>query len=64
MSNIRWKDTPQGLASGSPSFASFHRTPACWYILRAISMSRRVRKIGQVRVFGLKRERSSFDIAN
>ena len=62
MWNMVENSHPQELISGSPSLASFHSAPARWYIFRATSMSRRVRKIGQVRVLGLKRAKSSFDI--
>ena len=64
MSNMRWNFTPQGFTSGSIPFASFHSTPARPYTLRAISMSRRVRKMGQVRVLGLNRAKSSADRVN
>ena len=59
MWNIVDNFTPHGFLSGSSLRTSFQNTPALLYILRAISMSRRVRKIGQVRVFGLNSLKSS-----
>ena len=64
MLNICWKLTLHGFFSGSCPRFSLQNTPARMYILRAISMSRRVRKIGQVRVFGLNSSKSSLDSVN
>ena len=64
MWNIVENLTPHGFSSGSGPRFSFQNTPARRYILRAISMSRRVRKIGQVRVLGLKSLKSSLDSVN
>ena len=64
ISNIRWNEIPHGFTSGCPTCFSLHKTPARRYIFRAISMSRRVLKMGQVRVFGLNNAKSSADRAN
>ena len=64
ISNIRWNEIPHGFTSGCPPCFSLQKTPARRYILRAISMSLRVRKMGQVRVFGLNSAKSSADSVN
>ena len=64
MWNIVENFTPQGFTSDWPPRASFHSTPARRYIFRAISISRRVRKMGQVRVLGLNSAKSAADSVN